>query len=228
MGDEYELVSHQELELLKSELKRLREQGIRPEFSLPSLPDDAAVTNLAVNMSTDVVRSFNSSLLRLNMAFERQLQFLERAQKEMANAPSDADRFSRIEAQNEKIAAGVVSMANMVRDQQIQINQLSMLLKGMHGKIEEVRLQRRSAFRIPPISDLPRKESQFQTRMREQPVEIEIPNPINDQILAEEKQETYPSISMLNTQGALPEQLNIPEDIPLPPKKNLLSRFVKS
>jgi hypothetical protein len=212
MVDEYELVSHQELDLLRSELKRLRDD--RSSFPLPSLPDADEISPVP----PDVIRSLNTSLLRLNVAFEKQLLFLDRVQKEMAQAPSQDDRLSKIEAQNEKISAGIIAMVNMVRDQQIQINQLSMLLKGMHSKIEEVRLQRRSAFRIPPIEQ-PRREVSIKNQGG--PFEIEIPRPISQDIIAEEAKESYPSVSMV----APP---TVPEEIPLPPKKNLLSRFVKT
>ncbi|MFH1916188.1 MAG: hypothetical protein ABIJ21_02905 [Nanoarchaeota archaeon] len=254
MVDEYELVSHEELEFLRNELKKLRVgqakdqlphfADITPALSpLPAIParvgpETRPSEPSSPEVNSEFIRSLNASLSRLNKVLERQYVLLERAGQEAARSPSPDEKFSRLERQNEKIAGGIVGLSNMIRDQQIQINQLSLLFKSIQSKVDEVRLQRRSApsFKVPPpvpskevYLDRPKSPLVIPARQSSGPIEIDVPNPLGPEIMAEEKRESYPTFSMMNKPSPDTSKVlsQTPEDIPLPPqKKGVLSRFM--
>jgi hypothetical protein len=194
------------------------------------------------------IASLNSSLEKLNVSFAKMLILFDKAEKDMANEKPDDTHLliGHLESQNEKIAAGIVSMANMIRDQQIQMNQMVLLFKGMQERIEELRLQRRpvSSFKIPPkIAETeemtPQKENTMTSSTRDMPttIEIEVPKSPAKEILEEEKSESYPTLSSMlgpTTMSEPPDQhldvqIASADEIPAPPsiEKKGLFKFLK-
>jgi hypothetical protein len=235
--DEFELISRQELERL-----RQREQtGLQQQAVPEQASQDIEVAD-AIDHS--MVASLNLSLDRLNSSLSRLLIMFDKAQKEVTAQKPDMteDKFSRIESQNEKIASGIVALANMIRDQQIQINQFNLLFKGMQERMDELRLQRRptAAFKISPsLMEMEEKPVFTPPTMPQQEshqIEIEIPRSPSKEILEEEKHEDYQTLSMFSSlppppQAPLPVSPQEPviiseEPPPLPEKKGIL-KFLK-
>lgn len=228
--DEYELISRQELGRL-----RMIEQAGPTAGSPPGTP--AQKGGIFEQLDPALITSLNTSLDKLNSSLSRLLILFERAQKEVAEKPEVPDN-ERLESQNEKIASGIVAVANMIRDQQIQINQLNILFKGIQDKMDELRLQRRptAAFKISPsLLEQEEKRAYGPLEPESRQIEIDIPRSPAKEILEEEKHENYQTLSMFSQIPAPPiprpaetrEAISIPEDLPPPPEKKGILKFLK-
>ncbi|MBU1975589.1 MAG: hypothetical protein KKG59_04260 [Nanoarchaeota archaeon] len=218
MVDEYELVSREELD-------SLRKKAVPIDVPIETSIHEDELSGPAVSSSKIIV--LNNNVEKLNHALKRLLMLFDQAQKEMIEKKPESSDVARIFTQNEKIANGVISMGNMIRDQQIQLNQLNLLYRRQQELLQEIRLQRRTrpvaAFKIPPKQTLVNSEP-IMPSPRPMPAppqaefEIETGPKIGQQILEEEKTETYPMLNtMLGDAPPAPAEAQAP---PAPPPTN--------
>lgn len=140
MGDTYDLLPHEEVLFLRQELKRLQdEHGLpapdhdpraegrdgRRRLPHPKQWYDSDVASAAANLHAEFAAAMN----RLSINIEALLRLVEEAKKDLGNAPAEEkpaaklftdpkilDRLKAVEAQNQKIAEGIVSVAHIVKD----------------------------------------------------------------------------------------------------------------
>jgi len=265
--DDYEIVPKEEVIFLKEEIKKLKRllekkkkehasentegQEQEPEQTQENLPapdqqQEQSPAQLTEPLNLDPTQLANfttlqNSVQKLNESLSKLFMLFERAKSEIVtNKPEfyEAD-FRKVQTQNEKIASGIITIANMIKDQQIQINQLNTLYNQMSGQIREHLPKKRDyAFKIHPDlkkATMSQKYDNVQNLMKsvEKPkpeynapqphtqhmsssngnISIDIPKTKPSQeILIEEKSQKFPSLNVFSE----PE----PEgNVPKPPVK---------
>lgn len=251
MVDEYELVSKKELDELRKKVsteqaptQETRESEIKELDRFAKAGESAKIIYL------------NNNVEKLNHSLKRLLMLFDQAHKEMVNQGPAAnhDGLQNVMTQNEKIASGLISIANMIRDQQIQLNQMNILYRQLEGRLDEIRLQRRitpTSYKIPKISEprpyappvMPKEAAPLPERPPAQPsvgVEVDTGPKIGQQIMQEEQNEKYATFDMFNKpeeeEPELPDVEVEPETEqpaqpvpppPPPPKKGFLKHFAR-
>ncbi|MFH1072614.1 MAG: hypothetical protein V1743_04255 [Nanoarchaeota archaeon] len=155
--DDYELVAKDEIQSLRDEIKRFKMgfQPAQPSSAQQSPAELRAHQQDQPSFSSDTGRMVNlyNSMEKLNESVTRLLTLFQRAQIELIKDKSSQspDKFLKLESQNEKIANGIISMVNMIKDQQLQLNQLNTLYGELRHRMEDTLPKRRDfTFKIPP------------------------------------------------------------------------------
>jgi len=96
--DDYELLPHKELELLRAEVERLKRNPLGVGVSQQSLMDALTALNANVAKLTSILQGANDDLLKAYQDTSAQ------------------DELRKVRAENAKIAHGIVAVAQLVKD----------------------------------------------------------------------------------------------------------------